>query len=190
MSRQLDESLNILRQFYSSLNVRAVVFDNVSVEITRPANTTAYTAGALINAATNSTTLPALDFTACGATAGQKIQIHSISVTSSYGGATTKLLPWVSLYNANAITGQNLGDAQAFNPTYAEVVAKRAKSFRDDEFTVASISTNAYLMAINEIARELTLDASKKLYVALKAMNAYTPASGEKFTIAVSGFLL
>jgi len=103
---------------------------DISVEITRPANTTQYGIGALINAATNSTELPVLDFTADGGVANQRIQIHSVSITSSNGAIVTpKLLSWVSFYTSPTITGQNLGDNQAFNPTYAEIIAKGVEPF-------------------------------------------------------------
>lgn len=167
----------------------AKIFD-ISKEIIRPADVNAYAIGDLINTATDATVLPSLDFTTYGAVANQKIQIHSISIISSNGAVATKLLPWVSLYNADALTGQNLGDNQAFNPIYAEIVAKRGKSFRDDEFYVVGLGTNAYIATLNELCRNIKLDSAGKLYIALRAQNAYVPASGEKFTINVTGFLL
>lgn len=163
---------------------------DIPVEIIRPTGTDQYLPGDLINTATNATVLPALDFTIDGGLPYDRIQIHSVTIISSNGAATTKLTPWISFYTASQITGQNLGDNQAFNVSYDEIKAKRGKAVRDDEFTTVGLGTNAYMSAAHELCREMKLDANAKLYPALRAMNAYTPASGEKFYLVVSGLFL
>lgn len=157
----------------------------VSVEITRPANTTAYTINDIVNG--SSDYLPTLDF---GITnAGRKIQINSATLLSNNGGASTKLNAVVHLFNASTLTGQSHVDNTAFNPTYAELKAKGA-TFLDGVYNTINYGSNAYQVFQTEVQRNATLDATGKLYPAIIATNTYTPASGEKITLTLKGYLL
>lgn len=167
--------------------------EEISIEITRPSDTVAYTANDLINA-NAATTLPEIDFsTKFGASvANRRIQINSIQITSSNGSASTKLIPEVIFYNANTLTGSTLIDNIAFNPTYAQHVLKKATAFSKQENWVTSDFAygNFYEMRLTEIIRNACLDVNGKLFLALIATNAYIPASSEKLTITIKFYLL
>ena len=164
----------------------------LSKEITLAAGATIYSINDIINA-DSATTLPELDFgTVIGSAAARKIQINSIQITSSNGAASTRLLPEVILYNANALTGQTLTDNTAFNPSYAQHVLKKATAFsRYENWVTGDFAYgNFYETRLTEVIRNATLDALGKLYLALIATNAYTPAASEKFTITIKFYLL
>jgi hypothetical protein len=171
----------------------SITEQEISVEITRPTNTDAYTANDIINS-NAATTLPELDFSALFGTtvANRRIQINSMQITSSNGAAVTKLVPEIILYNANTLIGQTLTDNTAFNPTYAQHVLKKATAFSKQENWVNGDFAygNFYEMRLTEIIRNACLDANGKLYVSIIATNAYVPASGEKFTITLKFYLL
>lgn len=159
----------------------------ISVELTRPADTTAYAIGDLINT-DSAEVLPTLDFSSI-ASASQKIMITGADVLDENGSASVKLSAILHLFNANSLTGSTLTDNTAFAPTYAEIKAKRVMTLEDVSITTA-FGTAAYLLSTSELQRICTLDANAKLYAALIANSAYTPASGGKLALTVRGFLL
>jgi hypothetical protein len=168
------------------VDIRSFNTFDISVEITRPANTTAYAIGDIINA-NAATTLPALDFSTV-ATASQQIQITGAILTSNNGGASTKLVAQVHLWTRNDIQ-DDCTDNLALAPDYAICTASRV-SMLDDLSNVVSMGSGAYSAMQTEVSRIATLDATAKLYASIIANNAYTPASGEKFTLKLKGFLL
>ena len=186
--RELNENVdsintNNLKQVY----IRTSEFE-ISSAITRPANVTPYVPNEIING-DGLTTLPVLDFSVLGDVAGRAIQINSISLISSNGGATIKLNPIVHLYNDATITGQVLSDATAFNPSYSETLFKKAVTF-ESLITIVVQGTNCYEILQSEILRNCILSPTSTLYVAIIAGNAYIPASAENISITVKGYLL
>jgi len=176
----------IYNALVNALTVKAKPF-TVEVQITRPTNTTPYVIGQLINAATATNALPALDFSGCaGYTgAGQAFEINSAIITSSNGTVTTTLAAQVALYLIPGMQA-NCADAQAFAPAYATLVAN--KNGRVDAIeTAIKLGTNAYEIMQAEICRRGILDANGKIYAAILANNAYVPASGEILTLTVKG---
>ncbi|WP_407310896.1 hypothetical protein [Desulfosporosinus sp. SB140] len=159
------------------------------VEITRPANTTAYVVGQVVNG-NGLSTLPALDLSAV-ASGGQKIQISSVNVFSSNGAASPKLNPIVLFFNVNNPVASGVTDGTAFTPTYAEMVGKRAASINPDEWgSAVTYAANLYKFMATELSRLATLDANGKLYPAIITNNAYTPSSGETIRLVIKGYLL
>jgi hypothetical protein len=165
---------------------KADVFE-ISAGITRAANTTPYSAGQIING-NALTDLIDLDFSAI-AQANDKIQISSISILDEFGTAAVKLSATVHFFNSDILAGQNLADAQAFAPSYAEIKAKR-KATCEDISTIITFGTAAYIVTQSEISRLCELDASAKIYAAIIVNNAYTPGSGKKLTLIVKGYIL
>lgn len=162
----------------------------VSVEITRPANTTAYSVGQLING-NGASTLPTLDLGAyLGISAKRNIQISRASILSSNGAASTKLSAIVALFNVNnPAVGGTLADQQTASFTYA--AAKAAKQATLESLSTAvGYGTACYEIMQTELMRTSDTDASCKLYAAIIANNAYTPASGETLLLTVRGYLL
>lgn len=152
-----------------------------STSFTRPADTTAYAVG---DAVTNSTGAPVpLQITITGAAAGQAYVITEAQVISSAKGAT---LPLFNLYLfPTTFTATADNAALAIDQTTYEsggiVVALTEQS------SVASYS-RVVATGLNYVR---ALDANDtKLHATLQAANAYTPASGEKLTVVLYGYLL
>lgn len=165
--------------------VNFTAFD-VSVEITRSSTTTAYAANQLING-NGASTLPALDLSGIIGAASRKLMITSCVVLSSNGGASVKLLAQVHLYKIN--NPQTVTDYTAFNPTYANIRDNRAATFEDVSVQITN-GANASMYAQTDVTRLATTDSGGKLYAALVASNAYTPANGETITISIKGYIL
>lgn len=161
----------------------------VSVEITRPANTTAYTVGQIINS-NAATTLPALDLSALIGAVARNVQLNRISITSSNGAAATKLSAIAAIFKVNnPAVGGTLADAQTASATYATVKANLQTVFEAIS-TSLGFGTASYNIFQGEVQRLATTDATGKLYLMLIANNAYTPASGETLYVTVKGYLL
>lgn len=159
----------------------------ISNEITRANNTTAYSSQQIING-DSLTSLIALDFSSVAA-GGAELQCSSVIVLSDNGSATTKLSAVIEFFNSSTISGSTLTDGQAFNPSYAERKAKRIFSFEDIS-TIAAAGTGSYVIAQTECVRKLTLPSTPIIYAALIANNAYTPKATEKLTIVIRGYIL
>jgi hypothetical protein len=109
-------------------------------------------------------------------------------LTSSNGSATTKLSAQVHLWTRNDIQA-SCADNAALAPTYAVVTASRV-AMLDDLSNTVSMGGGAYSAVQSELSRIASLDAAAKLYPSIVANNAYTPASGEKITLKIKGYLL
>lgn len=154
---------------------------NAIGSFTRPADTTAYAVG---DAVTNSTSAPTvLQLTIPGAVNGQAYVITEAKVISSNKGATLPLFNLYLFKTTFAATNDNA--ALAIDQTTYEsggiVVALTEQSSVSAYSRVVATGLN-YVRA---------LDANDtKLYATLQAANAYTPASGEKLTVVLYGYLL
>ena len=146
----------------------------VSTSFNRPADTMAYAIG---DAATNSTSAPVvfqLDLGAAGAVAGQGIEVQKLRITSSVKGA---VLP---LFNAflSSVTFTTSNDNAALD--VADNIMTAGSWFACDVQNYTAGNASATCL----IPQPLVLDAADtKLYGTLQLANAYTPASGETFTI-------
>lgn len=147
-----------------------------SANFTRPSDTTPYSIG---DAVTNSTSAPAvfqLDLGALGAVAGQAIEIRKLAVISSVKGA---VLPLFNVFLSDA-TFTATNDNSALDIADATQEADGAWFSCDVQNFTAS---NARVSYINVPVPTVLAAADTKLYGTIQAANAYTPASGEKFTI-------
>jgi hypothetical protein len=160
----------------------------ISCEIVRAANATPYAINQIVNG-NGASTLSLLDFTTLGVVNSRAIQINSVTLLSSYGGAATRILPIIHLYNAATLTGQTLTDQTVYNPTYAEEKAKRCASF-ESVLQPIQHGSGSYSMIQAEILRNCTLNSSGQIYCAIVTGAAYTPASGESITVIIKGYLL
>ncbi len=148
----------------------------VSASFTRPADTTAYAVG---DAVTNSTSAPVvfqLNIGALGAVNGQSLEIRKLTVVSSVKGAT---LPLFNVFLANT-TFTATNDNAALDITDAVQEADGSWFACDVQNSTVS---NARASYINVPSPMILAAADTKLYGTIQAANAYTPASGEKFTI-------
>ncbi len=152
----------------------------VSQSYTRPANTTAYVIGYAISA---STTVGAqLTYSAVGS-ANQYGVIERVEIMSSVKGAT---LPQILAY----ISGTTLASATVNDGAALEI---DATTYALGMSTIPCVETSNTAARSKTIASGLNqpfkLDSSGNFYVALGALNAYTPASGEVLTVVIYGVL-
>ncbi len=175
---------------YRSATRSGVVAFKTLVTITRPANTTAYAVSDLINA-NGAAGLISIEFGS--EYANNVIEVNNVEIISSYGDAATKLEAGVFLFNNVSVLGAadavQKDDNAAFAPTDAQVLAKHEASF-EDVSTSAQIGTGAYSIIASEKAVDAKLDSTGKIYAAIIANNAYTPASGETLTLILKGYIL
>lgn len=154
--------------------------DKVRASITRPANTTAYTAGDVISNADDSH----MEF-AEAANKGAKRRTGSIAmarvISSANVGTKADLELWLFSSSVTAMT-----DNAAFTPTDAEmatlvgVIPFGTSSWRAGH-AGAGAAGNAVCEATNQgIVFELP---STSIYGVLVVRNAYVPVSGEIFTV-------
>lgn len=153
-----------------------------SASLTRPADTTAYAVG---DAVSNSTGAPAvLQLTLPGAANGQSYVVTDVIVTSSVKGAT--LPQFTAILAAATFTATADNAALALDQTTFEAATTSFVSLTEQNST----STRARVAATGlNLVRSLAV-SDTKLYGALMAANAYTPASGEVLTLIVHGYLL
>ena len=160
----------------------------VSVEITRAANTAAYAANQVVNG-TGASTLPALDLSALIGANARAVQLNSATVMSNNGGASVPFQGVLHLLNVNNPSGQTVTDQAAYNPSYAVQKTNRSVSFENISTRIIHGAAAALYMQ-TDVVRNAVTDATGKFYAALVTSNAYTPASGETITIALKGYLL
>ena len=148
----------------------------VSANFTRPSDTTAYAVGDAVTNSTSSPTVFQLDLGALGAVAGQGVEIRKIAVVSS---VKQNPLPLFNVYLNNA-TFTATNDNAALDIADATMEQGGSWFNCDVQNYTASNSRVAYV----NIASPMVLAAADtKLYGTIQAANAYTPVSGEKFTI-------
>lgn len=170
-----------------SIKIRQPAF-NVNCTLTRPNDTTAYTAGDIINTGSAST-LPYFDLsTLCPP--NTKLQITGIQILDEFGTAATKLQANIHFFSADTLTGFTPTDNVAFAPTFAEVNLKKLGSVTGITSN-ATFGTNAYVVALNTNFSFITQTAADgKLYFALCPSNAYTPGAQKKLVVNLTGFIL
>lgn len=151
---------------------------NVNTTITRPADTTAYAVGDAITDSTSAPTTASVSSVGSGNSGA--IEIDSVIVTSTVKGT---ILPYLKLFISNAsFTATN--DNSAFALSDAE---NDAGACVIDMGAPYSATNNARLDR-HDLGIVMNTGASdNKLYLALIADNAYTPASGEVFKIILRG---
>lgn len=148
----------------------------ISVDVTRPADTTAYTAG---DAISNSTTAPTTGgFTLTGAArkSGGSGIITDLCVMTS-NDPTTRLSGEVFIFNQSVT---NINDNTAFGVSDTEI--KTCVGVVPFSFFDAGNNGMSHMTGLNIL---FTCSGSADLRFLLRARNAYTPASGEVFTVVV-----
>jgi hypothetical protein len=99
------------------------------------------------------------------------------------------MAPYIMLFNSDTLTGQTLTDNVVFDPTYAELTAKRVMTI-EPTFTAIDTGSNSYTLVSSEKQRICKLDATCKVYLALiHSTNNYATVASEKFYITLKGNL-
>lgn len=154
----------------------------VSGEFTRPADTTAYTAGDVVSNSTSTTT--PLSFPdifrvnqGSGYIVGIRISTDKKSIT-----------PRFRVHFFNDATATLSADNVAFKEVYADA-SKRLGYYDMPAMTTAQDATNSDMSRSIDLSMRMPVVAATgddSLYVVLEALDAFTPASGEKFNVMVS----
>ena len=152
---------------------------SVSTTLTRPANTTAYTAG---DAITDSTSAPtALQFTGTGISGSGILRISHATIAKSGVNLETFQL-W--LFNSSP-TATN--DNAAFTLTDADNDACVGVLTFGTGLTAVN---NSYYHLANLDVRIQTTSTSQVIYGLLKGAAGFTPVSAETFKITLKGDIL
>lgn len=154
----------------------------VSAEVTRPANTTAYTAGDVVSESESASTLLVLT-NAVRVNAGSGY-IVSARLNTDKKSITPRFR--VHLYNASDPTRSV--DNLAHQDKYADS-AKRLGYFDLPAMTTATDTTNSDMSRSQDNALRhpiVAAAATRTIYALLETLDAFTPASGEKFTLTLA----
>ena len=157
-----------------------------NVSFSRPADTTQYAAGDAVSDSTSSPTV--LSFENITDKAQGAILIQEVLVTSSANEST---LPKFNLWLFDA-EPTAINDNAAFTLTDAENNTVQAVIALDSDNadTRAYTATNNSRMEGTNRQRIIRLGTNTTLYGLLEVTNAYTPVSGETFTITLKGLIL
>lgn len=151
---------------------------------TRPADTTAYASGDLVANSTTAATVQSsgiLEFTNVGFGGGLRLEAVRIRKT---GTTTTNGSFRVHFWNARPATVTN-GDNGAFSISGAANYLGAFDVSTDRAFTDGAAGRG---LAVTGSPLNVTLHTGTTLYGLVEARAAYTPASGESFSIIVEGY--
>jgi hypothetical protein len=154
----------------------------VATEFTRPADTTAYTAGDVVS--NNATTTTPINLASIFRVAAGSGYITMIRVSTDKKSITPRL----RLHFFNAADATLAGDNLPFKELYAEG-AKRLGYWDMPSMSTAADSTNSDMSRTLDMSVRMPVKAgaaSQSLYVVLEALDAFTPATAEKFTVTVA----
>lgn len=162
--------------------VRGVIV-TPSDSFTRPSDTTAYASGDLVANSTTAASVAALDFRVGGPENGRTGFIRKVRMWSS-DNDTTNASFRVHFYTANpCATAPTNGDNGAYavtqdNSTYLGAV--------DVTFDRTINNSDAYGAGVPNTGAEMNFNVGPtgvRLYALIEARAAYTPATGEVFTV-------
>ena len=150
----------------------------VTATFTRPADTTAYASGDLIANSTTAGSVTVMSFTGVALEGGGTGMIRRVRIRKS-GTSTTSASFRVHLYNALPTVSN--GDNSAWLTDQSAAYMGAFDVTLDRAFTDGAAGNGVPL-----IGSELNFDlpgSSTTVYGLLEARAAYTPASGESFTV-------
>lgn len=159
---------------------------SVSKEFTRPANTTGYTAGDIVS--DNATTTTIQELTNVARANGGSGYITGARLATDMKSITPKIR--VHLYStiAGAIVS---GDNLPHKSIYADI-GKRLGYFDLPAMITGTDATNSTSSGAADFTLRIPFvcdAASRNLYFVLETLDAFTPASGQKFTLTIAADL-
>jgi hypothetical protein len=151
----------------------------VAVELTRPANTDAYAAGDVVS--NNVTTTAMLEFANAAREAGGSGYITGIRVATDKKSITPRLRVHIFRTNGATLSGDN---------------AQWRGVYTDDSKLIGSVDLAAMTTGADttnstqSIAQDFTVRlpytcVATSLYVVLETIDAFTPTSGQKFSVTL-----
>jgi hypothetical protein len=153
------------------------VIGNPSSVLTRPANTTAYAANQLVGSSTTAGSVVVPSFTATpnadGAGSIKRFRLYT-NKTSGMGGVTFQIDLWTT---APAFTN---GDGGAY-----AVATGAAGWIGSVTTTLVQAGDGAYFVAIPDVGNQIdfVLASGQVIFWSMQAMGAFTPVSGQTFTL-------
>lgn len=151
----------------------------ISTAFTRPADTTAYTAGDVVGDSTSALTMQALANAA--RVSGGSGYVTGVKITTDKKSITPRLR--LHLFNTNGATLSN--DNAAMQTRYADA-SKRVGYVDLPAMTTGTDSTNSTESFTQDLTLRLPYTcAATSLYYVLEALDAFTPASGQAITVSV-----
>ncbi len=154
---------------------------SVSTEQTRPADTTAYTAGDVVSNSTSSTTL--ITMSNCARVNAGSGYVTGARLITDKKSITPRLR--VHLYNAS--NPNVAADNAAMDIRYADI-SKRIGHFDLPPMTTGADSTNSTSSQSSDLSIRVPFvcaGSDRNIYVILEALDAFTPANAEKFTLVL-----
>lgn len=154
----------------------------VGVEITRPADTTAYAANDSVNTSTSSPTF--IDFSTLTRVNGGSAYVVAIRLTTNQKSIIPRFR--VHLFNDNTVTLAN--DNAPWEEKYADV-GKRQGYWDLPAMITGADTTNSDMSRTLDLTVRIPVVAtgsSQHIYAALETLDAFTPTSGEKFTLTLT----
>lgn len=152
--------------------------------LTRPANTTAYSAGQAVCASTSSD-CTGIAFAAgrTGAGTGRIIGVRLTKSTTT----TTNASFTIAIYQA-APTLTGIHDGSAFTPKLADVTSGAYVTLATcNNWTVNGDNATTQCVLANPIGMAgYTSDVSGNIYAVIQANAAYSPGSGEQFLVSMT----
>lgn len=151
----------------------------IATEFTRPSDTTAYAANDVVSDSTSATTMQALANAARAS--GGSGYITGVRVTTDKKSITPRIR--VHFFNT---TGATLAaDNAAWKEVYADA-SKRIGYVDLPAMTTAADTTNSDMSRTLDLGVRIPYTCvATSLYYVLEALDAFTPASGEKFTVTI-----
>lgn len=150
-------------------------------ELVRPADTTAYAANDVVSNNTSASTLLAFDVMREGGTSAYLV---SARLTTNQKSITPRIR--VHVFNATSVTVA--ADNAAYKSVYADF-SKRVAVFDLPALTTAADTTNSDSSHASDHTLRIPVSAAPgdtKLYVLLETLDAFTPTSGQKFSLALT----
>ena len=168
-----------------------------ALTITRPANTTPYSAGQIISTATSGLTALPTVLTTPSLGSNVQLTIQNVSVVSSNGAAATRgqfsvyffnsASPAIAAANGGTIINPGLNDGQAFAPTAAALAAAGNCLFGSVGSSLPQTGGATYGYSARNDTCTVTTGANGSIAVALVPSATYQPVAGEVFYINISG---
>lgn len=160
------------------VDVRASLI-SVAVEFTRPADTTAYTAGDVVSDSTSATTMQAIA-NAARISGGGGFIVGARLVTDKKS-ITPRIRAHVFNTNGATIAADNV----AYKTLYADE-GKKVGRIDLPAMTTPTDTTNSTISLAEDFTiRVPYVCTATSLYFVLEALDGFTPANGEKFTLTV-----
>jgi hypothetical protein len=145
----------------------------VSVDITRPSNTTAYTAGDALSNSASAPTTGGFTFTSAARASGKRTMLADMVIASSNVSAALQGEIWIF---DTAVT--NINDNSAFAVSDSEIKTLVAKV----PFGLAAVGNNSAVHLPN-LGMVIDTSGSADLRFLVRVVNDYSPASAEVLTV-------